>query len=72
MALAEKGYIERHIRYITIIGKMTHAAFDRNTLPSRGGACSPNTSSNSMIETLVSITDAQTILTKRIQFLPFA
>ena len=66
----EKGDTDRHIRYSTITGKMTQAAFDKNTRASCGEACSPQTSSNKMIETLVSITDAHTILAKRIQFFP--
>lgn len=68
----ENGYTDRHILYIVIKGKITHAAFESRTRGKRGEACSPSASSNKIMETFVSMTDAQTILAKRIQFLPFA
>jgi hypothetical protein len=62
--------MERHMRYITITGKIIHAAFDKNTRANCGEACFPSASSKRMMDTLVSITDAHTMLTKRIQFFP--
>src|ERR1700733_15963147 len=69
--LPANGVTDRHILYNTINGKITQAAFDKNTLANCGEACSPQTSSNKIMLTLVSITEAHIMLPKRIQLLPF-